>query len=208
MLGWDVIARDAFTTIFTALDIQDELQTLYTSGTVFHAFLGQKMDDWRSAANLVRKIAENYRLPYYTLSPTYSVCQDHGYIVGEVYNCPTCGKKTEVYSRITGYYRPVQNWNDGKTQEFKERKTYDVANSVLHHNGVLGAEEDCLACESAQQLDGLTLFTTPTCPNCKMAKQILDKAGVAYKVVDAVAEKEKAIICLIVLMAQKQSNRL
>lgn len=179
--------------IFTALDIQDELQTLYTSGTVFHAFLGQKMDDWRSAANLVRKIAENYRLPYYTLSPTYSVCQDHGYIVGEVYNCPTCGKKTEVYSRITGYYRPVQNWNDGKTQEFKERKTYDVANSVLHHNGVLGAEEDCLACESAQQLDGLTLFTTPTCPNCKMAKQILDKAGVAYKVVDAVAEKEKAI---------------
>ncbi len=104
--------------IFDALDIQDELQTLYTSGTVFHAFLGEKMPDWKAAANLVRKIAENYRLPYYTISPTYSICAEHGYIAGEHFTCPVCGAKAEVYSRITGYYRPVQNWNDGKTQEY------------------------------------------------------------------------------------------
>ena len=118
--------------VFSALDIQDELQTLYTSGTVFHAFLGEKLPDWKAAANLVRKIAENYKLPYYTLSPTYSVCPDHGYLVGEQYTCPHCGKKTEVYSRITGYSRPVQNWNDGKTQEFKDRKVYDVGYSMQH----------------------------------------------------------------------------
>ncbi|MBQ2230740.1 MAG: ribonucleoside triphosphate reductase, partial [Oscillospiraceae bacterium] len=110
--------------VFSALDIQDDLQTLYTSGTVFHAFLGEKLPDWKAAANLVRKIAENYKLPYYTMSPTYSVCADHGYLTGEQYVCPICGKKTEVYSRITGYYRPVQNWNDGKAQEFKDRKVY------------------------------------------------------------------------------------
>lgn len=97
--------------IFDALDIQDDLQTLYTSGTVFHAFLGEKLDGWESAAKLVRTIAQNYKLPYYTLSPTYSVCKEHGYIAGEHFTCPHCGAKAEVYSRITGYYRPVQNWN-------------------------------------------------------------------------------------------------
>ena len=112
--------------VFSALDIQDKLQTLYTSGTVFHAFLGQKLPDWKAAANLVRKIAENYKLPYYTMSPTYSVCSEHGYLEGEHYKCPICGKTTEVYSRITGYYRPVQNWNDGKAQEFKDRKTIGI----------------------------------------------------------------------------------
>ncbi len=117
--------------IFDALDIQDELQTLYTSGTVFHAFLGEKLPGWKESALLVRKIAENYKLPYYTISPTYSICQDHGYIDGEQYTCPHCGKKTEVYSRITGYYRPVQNWNDGKIQEFKDRKEYDIEHSVM-----------------------------------------------------------------------------
>ena len=109
------------------------MQTLYTSGTVFHTFLGEKLPDWRAAAALVRKIAENYRLPYYTLSPTYSVCREHGYLAGEEYTCPICGQKTEVYSRITGYYRPVQNWNDGKAQEFKDRKTYDIGASRLTH---------------------------------------------------------------------------
>ena len=110
--------------IFEALDIQDELQTLYTSGTVFHAFLGERLTDWESAAKLVRVIAENYKLPYYTLSPTYSICREHGYINGEQAVCPICGQKTEIYSRITGYYRPVQNWNEGKTQEYKHRVTY------------------------------------------------------------------------------------
>ena len=126
--------------IFDALDIQDDLQTLYTSGTVFHAFLGEKLPDWKAAASLVKKIAENFKLPYYTLSPTYSICKDHGYLAGEQFKCPHCGAKTEVYSRITGYYRPVQNWNDGKAQEFKDRKLYDVAHSSLKHSHAVAAE--------------------------------------------------------------------
>ena len=166
--------------IFTALDIQDELQTLYTSGTVFHAFLGEKLPDWKAAATLIRKIAENYRLPYYTLSPTYSVCKDHGYIAGEHFACPECGQKTEVYSRITGYYRPVQNWNVGKSQEYKDRKVYDIANSKLTHTGPV--MNDTCACEEETTAiaDGNYLFTTATCPNCKIIASILDKAGVSY----------------------------
>ena len=166
--------------IFSALDVQDELQTLYTSGTVFHAFLGEKLPDWKAAANLVRKIAENYRLPYYTMSPTYSVCRNHGYISGEVYTCPDCGEKTEVYSRITGYYRPVQNWNDGKSQEFKDRKVYDVENSKLTHDGVAAEACECEAKADAVLTDGIYLFTTATCPNCKIAVSLLDKAGVVF----------------------------
>ena len=165
--------------IFSALDIQDELQTLYTSGTVFHAFLGEKLPDWRAAANLIRKIAENYRLPYYTLSPTYSVCKNHGYISGEYCNCPDCDEKTEVYSRITGYYRPVQNWNDGKAQEYKDRKVYNIGSSKLTHDGVMPVEEVKPA--EADVVDGSYLFTTATCPNCKIAYSILDKAGYAYE---------------------------
>ncbi len=167
--------------IFTALDVQDDLQTLYTSGTVFHAFLGEKLPDWKAAANLVRKIAENYKLPYYTLSPTYSVCKNHGYLAGELYECPDCGEKTEVYSRITGYYRPVQNWNDGKTQEYKDRKVYDIENSKLTRNGVVNESENTCSCEDKNTVDdGNYLFTTATCPNCKIACSILDKAGVSY----------------------------
>ncbi len=128
--------------VYSALDIQDDLQTLYTSGTVFHAFLGEKLPDWKAAATLVRKIAENYKLPYYTMSPTYSVCKDHGYLTGEQFTCPVCGQKTEVYSRITGYYRPVQNWNDGKAQEYKDRMVYEIAHSTLTHNGPLPAPQD------------------------------------------------------------------
>ena len=175
--------------IFQALDIQDRLQTLYTSGTVFHAFLGEKMPDWRSAMKLVRTIAENYELPYYTLSPTYSVCADHGYIAGEVYQCPHCGKPTEVYSRITGYYRPVQNWNVGKAEEFKERKTYDVPHSTLSHKGPLYAsgekKDKDFSTSIHQNENGLLLFTTKTCPNCRIAKAALDKSGLKYEVIDA-----------------------
>ncbi len=171
--------------IFEALDIQDELQTLYTSGTVFHAFLGQKLSDWKAAANLVRKIAENYRLPYFTLSPTYSICADHGYIAGEVATCPDCGRKTEIYSRITGYYRPVQNWNDGKTEEFKARKEYVIEHSHLKDRNLAKEEEECCSKMSA----GLLLFTSPTCPNCKMAKAMLDKVGIQYSQIDAIQNK-------------------
>lgn len=172
--------------IFSALDIQDELQTLYTSGTVFHAFLGEKLPTWQAAAALVRKIAENYKLPYYTLSPTYSVCKNHGYIQGEHFTCPECGENAEVYSRITGYYRPVQNWNDGKTQEYKDRKLYDITHSTLRHNGK--EEKVDINCGSSRQeklADEILFFTTKTCPNCKMAKSFLEKGGVIYKTVDA-----------------------
>ncbi len=168
--------------IFTALDIQDELQTLYTSGTVFHAFLGEKLPDWKAAASIVRKIAENYKLPYYTLSPTYSVCAKHGYIVGEHYNCPECGSVTEVYSRITGYYRPVQNFNDGKAQEYKDRKEYNIATSVLKKGE---ATNEACTCDTAPAKAGcedkVYLFATQTCPNCKVAVSLLEKAGISYE---------------------------
>ena len=227
--------------VFSALDIQDDLQTLYTSGTVFHAFLGEKLPDWKAAAALVRKIAENYKLPYYTMSPTYSVCSDHGYLTGEQFTCPICGKKTEVYSRITGYYRPVQNWNDGKAQEYKDRKVYNIGRSHLSHVGpnpapadeapaaqkmtaptavmeapVTAAEPMSAAAKaaeivaamsapaaavqktaeaaktaSAEIADGtILLFKTPTCPNCKAAGALLDRAGIAYTALNADAEKE------------------
>ena len=188
--------------VFDALDIQDELQTLYTSGTVFHAFLGEKLPDWKAAAKMVRTIAENYKLPYYTLSPTYSICKEHGYLIGEHYTCPVCGEKAEVYSRITGYYRPVQNWNDGKTQEFKERKVYDMKSSVLKRNpeasktiveAIQAAKNSVQMAQEEQKAavnqtagtgaNGVYLFTTKTCPNCKIAKQFLKDE--AYQVVDA-----------------------
>ncbi|MGI6746592.1 MAG: ribonucleoside triphosphate reductase [Acutalibacteraceae bacterium] len=172
--------------IFSALDIQDELQTLYTSGTVFHTFIGEKLPDWKAAASLVKTIAENYKIPYYTISPTYSVCRNHGYIPGEVYICPDCGEINEVYSRITGYYRPVQNWNEGKSREFKDRKLYDVATLQLKKD------------QQKSRLDGIPsvnqalLFTTKTCPNCKTAKSILDSKDISYVLVDAEENVELA----------------
>ena len=179
--------------IFTALDVQDELQTLYTSGTVFHAFLGEKLPDWQAAANLVRKIAENYRLPYYTMSPTYSICHNHGYIAGEQFKCPDCGSKTEVYSRITGYYRPVQNWNDGKTQEYKDRKVYNAYAAIKREFAPgAAAPQAAAAANSVCAADKLTLFTTTTCPNCRIAKRFLDDAGIEYDVVVADQDEAKA----------------
>ena len=178
--------------IFSALDVQDELQTLYTSGTVFHAFLGEKLPDWRAAANLVRKIAENYKLPYYTMSPTYAVCKDHGYLAGEQYTCPVCGQKTEVYSRITGYYRPVQNWNDGKSQEFKDRKTYDIGASRLTHVGPLNMAAKEAEVNAAAEGESVMLFATHTCPNCAQATQILDEAGILYKKIYAEENRDLA----------------
>ncbi len=179
--------------IFEALDVQDELQTLYTSGTVFHAFLGEKLPDWKAAASLVRKIAENYKLPYYTLSPTYSICKNHGYLAGEQYTCPHCGETTEVYSRITGYYRPVQNWNAGKSQEFKERKVYDLGRSHLRHQGPLEQAKPAEPVPAAAPKAAdhrVLLFTTKTCPNCKAADLMLKKAGLAYEKVDAEEQQD------------------
>ena len=183
--------------IFSALDIQDDLQTLYTSGTVFHAFLGEKLPDWKAAASLVRKIAENYKLPYYTLSPTYSVCANDGYLAGEHFTCPICGKEAEVYSRITGYYRPVKNWNDGKRQEYKNRTVYDIIHSKSPEQKMksygaaeklaeqAAGKEEPKAAAAADKIeeDGMYLFTTSTCPNCKMSKEML--AEEQYEVIDA-----------------------
>lgn len=175
--------------IFSALDIQDELQTRYTSGTVFHTFLGEKLPDWKAAAKLVRTIAENYKLPYYTMSPTYSVCSEHGYLRGEQYTCPHCGKETEVYSRITGYYRSVQNWNDGKAQEFKNRRTYEPENSAFGGNRQkVTLTKDEVRVEPMGNV--AYLFTTKTCPNCAAAKEFLD--GIPYIVVDAEENAELA----------------
>ena len=201
--------------IFSALDIQDDLQTLYTSGTVFHAFPGEKLPDWKAAAALVRKIAENYKLPYYTLSPTYSICPAHGYIAGEAFRCPECGTKTEVYSRITGYYRPVQNWNDGKSQEYKERKVYNTERSVrkrdvsplpISHS----AENDFRDNDPGRKGETI-LVTTSTCPNCRTAKMILDKAGISYKIIVAEQEPEKVqdmgIRTAPTLVVEKEGNR-
>ena len=171
--------------IFSALDIQDELQTLYTSGTVFHAFLGERLSDWKTAAQLVRKIAENYRLPYYTLSPTYSICREHGYLSGEQPECPICHQKTEVYSRITGYYRPVQNWNDGKVQEYRQRKNYRLAGNVFHPAADSSVREPKATDAEDErkhrehELPGtLKLFSTAACPNCRIAKEKLQHAGI------------------------------
>lgn len=176
--------------IFDALDIQDELQTLYTSGTVFHAFLGEKLPDWKAAASLVRKIAENYRLPYYTLSPTYSICKEHGYIAGEHFTCPICGEKAEVYSRITGYYRPVQNWNEGKIQEYENRKLYEPEHSKLNKvkKNIVTISKDKVVIRPAK--DVKYLFTTKTCPNCKAAKEYLKEE--TYQLIDAEENTELA----------------
>ena len=193
--------------IFDALEMEDDLQTLYTSGTVFHGFLGQRLPDWKAASNLVRKIAYNFKLPYYTMSPTYSVCREHGYIQGEHFTCPICGKDAEVYSRITGYYRPVRNWNDGKASEFRNRRTYEPSDVALNEAGsrlpsgndiAQAAQESALIGDRLQDAENaapvkeaeameqaqsrMVLLTTRTCPNCNTAKQLLNAAGIEYDV--------------------------
>ncbi len=183
--------------IFAALDIQDGLQTLYTSGTVFHAFLGEKLPDWKAAANLVRTIAENYTLPYYTLSPTYSICKNHGYLAGEQYTCPHCGERTEVYSRITGYYRPVQNWNDGKTQEFKERKVYDIGQSHLkvgHKPAKSPAAVPSKTAAPTSATPHIYLFTTTTCPKCRVVSEMLKSAALPFEKVVADISGSEALV--------------
>jgi ribonucleoside-triphosphate reductase len=232
--------------IFSALDVEDRFQTLYTSGTVFHAFLGQRLPNWQSCMKLVRRIAENYKLPYFTMSPTYSVCPNHGYIAGEVYKCPVCGAETEVYSRITGYYRPLKNWNAGKTQEFHDRRTYRPSDpSVSPTDPSKTGQTDDWATRTDSSMTGRTdktltstdgktlecscstldrtetdakpeadnkkvdnekvdaeaksqasgrpmLFYSKTCPNCKMAHMLLDKAGIKYDDYDAYENQELA----------------
>ena len=179
--------------IFSALDVQDQMQTLYTSGTVFHCFLGEKLPDWKAAANLVKKVSDNYKLPYYTMSPTYSICQEHGYITGEAYTCPKCGKKTEVWSRITGYYRPVQNWNDGKVQEFKHRKEYNIESSVMKARDIMSDVVE--AKEEQKQATGYdipTIYVQDHCPKCKGAEQRLQVSGIEHRIVNCSEDMSEA----------------
>ncbi len=117
--------------IVHVLDLQDDIQTKYTGGTVVHTFVGEAVSDPQAVKAFVRMVCQNYRLPYFTLTPTFSICEDHGYLAGEVYACPRCGKKTEVYSRVVGYIRPIQQWNEGKQHEFSQRKTYHVAEAAV-----------------------------------------------------------------------------
>ncbi len=185
--------------LFEALSVQDDLQVLYTSGTVFHAYLGEKLPDWQAAATLVKKIAENYKLPYYTISPTYSVCRADGYIAGEHKTCPTCGQEAEVYSRITGYYRPVKNWNDGKAQEFLDRREYVLEEAgpqpaaarkepYKPHNAQVEIKGPRIAPQAGPEK--LLLFTTPTCASCAMVKKTLASAGIAYELMDAAEHQD------------------
>ncbi|MBI5347633.1 MAG: ribonucleoside triphosphate reductase [Candidatus Aenigmarchaeota archaeon] len=118
--------------IFVALGHQDELQKMYTGGTVLHGFIGERIDDINATKSLVKKISHNFTLPYFTITPTFSICPSHGYLSGEQHTCPQCGKPAEVYSRVVGYYRPVQNWNEGKQMEFSKRKMYSVEKSLAH----------------------------------------------------------------------------
>jgi len=174
--------------LFKALDIQDELQTLYTSGTVFHCFLGERIPDWKACAALVKTIANNYKLPYYTMSPTYSVCRSHGYLTGEVKTCPVCGQPTEIYSRITGYYRPIANWNDGKTKEYEMRKEYvlkEENNSKNQSNKKEEKQEKAKVVSGSSKSKGYLLFGTKTCPNCEIAKKKLSDSHITYEFIDA-----------------------
>lgn len=178
---------DYTTDIFDALDVQDKFQTKYTSGTVFHGFLGEKLPNWQAAAKLVKVISENYQLPYYTLSPTYSICKVHGYLAGEQEKCPTCESKTEVYSRITGYYRPVQHWNDGKSQEFIERREYNTQRMRNEFSEVtLDINNNELLTDDLDKYSQVKklLFTTKTCPNCHIAKAYLSEKH-EFEVLDA-----------------------
>ena len=174
--------------LFKALDVQDELQTLYTSGTVFHCFLGERIPDWKACAALVKTIANNYKLPYYTMSPTYSVCRSHGYLTGEVKTCPVCGQPTEIYSRITGYYRPIANWNDGKTKEYEMRKEYvlkEENNSKNQSNKKEEKQEKAKVVSGSSKSKGYLLFGTKTCPNCEIAKKKLSDSHITYEFIDA-----------------------
>ena len=201
--------------VFKALDIEDKFQTLYTSGTVFHTFLGEKLPDWQAASSLVSKIAKNYKLPYYTISPTYSICEDHGYITGEEYTCPICGKKTEVWSRITGYYRPISNWNDGKVQEFKDRKEYRLTDSVVEKANGLKEEYNLRGFEphivepnkvesnkvephivespKVETSNIIRVYVQDHCPKCRGAVQRLRLKGVEFEVVNCMENKQEAI---------------
>ncbi|AHC16659.1 ribonucleoside triphosphate reductase [Salinispira pacifica] len=182
---------DATADILDALDLQDDMQSRYTGGTVFHGFLGESIKDWRACADLVRIIAHNYRLPYFTISPTFSICPVHGYLDGEVHECPHCSGETEVYSRIVGYYRALKNWNQGKSREFVERKTYvhtiDSAGMVRPDTPTI-ANTLIAKAEAAHSAPSLEYYFTPSCPKCPSVKSTLENVAANFTPVDAASE--------------------
>ncbi|MFA6830186.1 MAG: ribonucleoside triphosphate reductase [Bacilli bacterium] len=192
--------------VFQALEMEDNMQVLYTSGTVFHAFLGERLPDWKSAASLVKKIASNFRLPYFTLSPTYSVCPKCGYLPGEHFTCPKCNGEAEVYSRITGYYRPVRNWNDGKVSEFTSRKTYlpeelsgketsqdELESTCTCNQDAPKATTPTIGVPEKKSEKKIVLLATKTCPNCRQAKRFLSQAGIPFDEIFAEDEQGKEL---------------
>jgi len=167
--------------IFQALDLQEAIQSKYTGGTVFHCFLGESIEDASVCRKLIRVMAENYRIPYYTISPTFSICPDHGYLQGEQELCQLCGKDTEVYARIVGYYRPVRNWNRGKREEYRERRMFNCAPEGKEADGRLNKPEILtlqapVFSEQPVVTDDhpFKLFTTPNCSKCDEVKAQLN----------------------------------
>jgi len=209
-----------FTTdIFTALDYQDEIQSKYTGGTVFHGYIGEEIDPEACKA-LVKKIAYNYRLPYYTVTPTFSVCNDHGYLRGEHFHCPQCGSEAEVYTRIVGYYRPVQNWNKGKKEEYKERTEFvsdgtplEIAAPSLAINAQLGASVNANTVSKKTKIQAYKFFYSDTCPNCPPVKDYITKLEVAGEIYNAStreglqeAQKYNIFSVPTVLLMDNQNN--
>jgi len=177
--------------LFGALELQEELQSLYTGGTVFHAFLGESVTDVEACKTLVKKIAGGYKLPYFSISPTFSVCRKHGMMPGEHEKCPTCGEEAEVYSRITGYYRPVKNWNKGKQSEYKKRSEYSLTESLK--------SEKCKALElTAEQLSdkveltegtSFKFFYSDNCVKCPPVKEYIKTLGLNGQFVNAYSDE-------------------
>ncbi len=166
-----------------AIEHQNDIQPLYTGGTIFHTFMGERMSSGESAKQLVKKIVENTKLPYFTITPTFSICNDHGYIKGEHFKCPDCGKETEVYSRIVGYFRPVQNWNLGKKEEFKDRLEFTEEKALARQIKVKAMVKEYGTTVEAQELisnnssviSKFRIFTLPNCDKCAAAKDYLGR---------------------------------
>jgi len=175
-----------------AIEHQNEIQPLYTGGTIFHTFLGEKVTNGEACKRLVKKIAENTRLPYFSITPTFSICKIHGYIQGEVYNCPQCGKENEVYSRIVGYYRPIRQWNPGKAEEFKDRLEYMesktletpfAAKVAISTEGNL-ARQTTIVTNDPGTIKAYKIFTMPNCDKCMKAKRFLNDISVTGEHID------------------------
>ncbi|MBU1703784.1 MAG: ribonucleoside triphosphate reductase, partial [Nanoarchaeota archaeon] len=173
-----------------AVEHQNQIQPLYTGGTIFHTFLGEKLKSGESCKQLVRKIAENTRLPYFSITPTFSVCKDHGYLTGEQIKCSECGQPTEVYTRIVGYFRPVSKWNIGKKEEYKQRLEYEENKSlvsefkskvVVQTNGTAMSEAEATA---VGDVKSYKVFTFPNCDKCKDTKAFLSKISLLGEAVD------------------------